>query len=1486
MPSSGLSDGSLDELDRTPTRLFTGSSQFQYKGRSVSLQLDVGSAGVGTSSGYAAEAGHTRGISSKASGNRKRKRNVKNTSENEVVDDQDLEEPSLDVLEAIVSTRSRKRLRIATVEVPGLVFPKSLYHGCDRPSQICEERKVLKEFLDEQSRQERLDSASRGALDANEFIEFQLTDFSIYIRGSHRLNEELRLDHEKSFDYELVPLHALLARNGISECSFYFDGALINGTVKRYVERVPFELLSIGNYQDVASHSVGDQIWICSDSARRANVSYQLVDPNPEYERYHTPFLWLANFSKHFVDYLSVHEMVVLSDFRERFYDWLINLHGHDTSFRNWCQQYGDNDFRRVIAANTEFLWKEATNEELDPEHRNRKQPIWSEVDTKCLSIIKEEEVQEKKTVVTPFVFEVFKDMEWANCMDSRNPSPAIASIKQPQNPGSKATPDMATSSLSSSEDELGLNHSRVPQVALQPAQSDSVAPASSLRRSLQRCSKTHSLTQNVPRFSIGDVVTLLPDTASKWTSTAELWFAYVQSIERASNGSHLLGLLWLYSPSDTTCGNGRYPFSNELFLSDNCSCEDKPTYSSDVISKIAVSFFGSPGHSEANYFVRQTYRSVPGQEAFVTLRQSDFKCWHQSLRPKSDLLIFMEKYEMGDTILVCGEPAGTASLEPVEIVSFGQDSSQEAVQVRRLPRRRRHYQHEEARPNELIYTDDVYSIPVERLMNDDNCRRCYIRFYTPGDLQQRKIPAPYSRDGTADAYYIIYRQAGSSADEQLEPITESTLMTLKQGFDPLSAPTRSPLRGMDLYCGGGNFGRGLEEGGAVQNLWAVDWAKHAMHTYRANLKDPDATKLYYGSVNDYLAKAMQGTTAKNIAKRGEVDFISAGSPCQGFSTANQNKQSQESLQNSSMVSSVAAFIDFYRPKYALLENVTAMTSGRKNSKEATVFSQLLCCLVAMGYQVQQFNIDAWSFGSPQSRRRLFISIAAPGLELPPYPGLTHAHPPTVRNARLGIAANGLSFGERRTVPTPFEYISASEATKDLPSIGDGREQTCIRYPDHRSARVEKTRTRVQISQIPRNPRGQTFITACNGGRIGKPQLERYTWGKSRSKPGARSWGRINPNGLIPTITTKITPHDAFSGPWLHWDEHRLLTVMEARRAQGFPDHEVLVGYPATQWKTIGNSVARTVALALGMSLRSAWLANPPDNLKSISLPVGVDLNIDVGQGKSLIRASSLSSKTSVIAHLGEEESQVFTKKKLTTHVSVSAPLQGSHNISEKERIACKSKTYRRLTAAATQVHNSHSTPNLPAHIRERDLAPSRGSTSSAKQSSKQVARGPQRSVAVPSIQSPSPPFSFLKLTSCKTRSSQGTPESTSNPTIVISDSEEEVVYLGTSTSSSRDISSAQETPENPRSSRTSVEADWDELYPACETNRAGFTTDMPAQRTASTMAMGRPMTQAIQQPARRWRPRSNNGFNMLPNGVHGLLQQKPSKQTVGKMRH
>ena len=840
-----------------------------------------------------------------------------------------------------------------------------------------------------------------------------------------------------------------------------------------------------------------------------------------------------------------------------------MKLHGNDSRFQKWLMEYDDTDFRRVIAANPGFLWNQAR----DLNHVGfANHPLSMEVHPSELGQVKEQVAVESSTLVTPFVYKCFKHMSWARFLEPRKPSPRALKTRRGKNVASNRTSDPSLDPGLGTVEGIAVNRGTVPE-----------------QTRLREC----QIPQQTINVKIGDVVCVSKDTETSWKGITEIWFAYVQALQTDQKGRIILHVIWLYAPSDTTCSTGRYPFANELFFSDNCNCGDGRLESTEVTSKVSVAFFSGPQQTAAEYFVRQKYTH---EETFVTLKKGDFQCFHRCAFAKTDIEELMEDYQVGDSILVSRLAKDPTCLEPVEIVEIHQTGTSGKLKVRRLMRRCRDYGDSGARPNELVYTDEIVLIPVSAVH-----RRCHVRFFTTEELKNAQIPAPYNRDGNADAYYITCREAGTRSP-RLEPLHKPFPSTLIQGFDPKAPPVKTVMKGMDLFCGGGNFGRGLEEGGAILNKWAIDWNTAAMHTYRANLREVKDTQLYNGSVNDYLAHAMKGSSAKEIAKAGEVDFISAGSPCQGYSIANITRDSENALKYCSMIASVAAFIDFYRPKYALLENVASMAKkGERGSKE-NAFSQMLCTLVAMGYQVQQFYLDAWSFGSPQSRSRLFISVAAPGLKLPPHPELSHSHPANTKQRSLGRGANGLDFGSRLFGATPYQYVTASEATSDLPSIGDSRVSVCIPYPDHRTSRIESTNTRVLISHVPRFPYRETFMTAYRRGRMSEPQVNAYPL-ESRVRGSAKSktWARLNPDGLFPTITTAIRPQDGRAGASLHWDEQRLMTVMEARRAQGFPDREVLIGSPAAQWKIIGNSVARQVALALGMSLRTAWLANEPD---------------------------------------------------------------------------------------------------------------------------------------------------------------------------------------------------------------------------------------------------------------------------------------------------
>ena len=850
----------------------------------------------------------------------------------------------------------------------------------------------------------------------------------------------------------------------------------------------------------------------------------------------------MADLAKHLVDYLQTHNAVGLSDLRHRFHDWLQRLYHTDRCVRRWLEHYGNRDFRSIAAAHAHFLYSEAVR----VRQKYEEHPIWEEMHPRMLRAIpeqveyatnkdmfahsteKEGVVRRRKTTVTPYVFDCFKTFPWAKFLYCQSSSSSLS-------PGCpiKATPakQKLEVRIPSAHSSIGLEARRKPI-----------------------------------NIRIGDVVVIPKDDNSSWKTEDVEYFGYVQSVSDTDEGQ-ALGLLWFYRPQDTICRKTFYPHPREFFLSDHCNCGDPVVFTSEVLRKEQVTFGGS-ANSSTGFFCRQKY--VEGDGCWVTLQESHFRCACHVVHRKP-------RYSVGETLLASLRRGG-ASLEPVVLLEHNPEGLDGKLRILRLLRKGRDYGCNAADANELVLTDKSEIIPEK-----DVHRRCQIRFYSEADKKEQRIPCPYNRQGASDFFYITSQDLQSSGFG-LQSLRTPWPSFIRQGWDPASSPPQRKMRGLDLFCGGGNFGRGLEEGGAVRFEWAIDWYSQAIHTYKANLPIQNRTKLFHGSVNHYLSQALKGGGSNLVARPGEVDIIIAGNSCIGFSFANPNKGNEHGLLNESLVASVLAFIDFYRPKYAVMENVKGMAHG-------DVLSQVIGCLVGMGYQVRTSCMDAWSFGCPQTRTRVIITVAAPGLTPLPEPAHTHSHPEKIINGSLGKTANGLHTGSRTACRTPFEYVTSIEATKDLPAT-DAR-TACIPFPDHRMSRRLTVTDWIRTSSVPRFPGGCSFVKAVKQGYMPKVQIDSFNWdSKVRTRHDSRSWQRVRRNALMPTVMTAPRPDDGVGGTCLHWDDHRLLTIMEARRGQAFPDHEVLIGYPADQWRIVGNSVARHVALALGVSMRTAWLAN------------------------------------------------------------------------------------------------------------------------------------------------------------------------------------------------------------------------------------------------------------------------------------------------------
>ncbi|KAI1456025.1 S-adenosyl-L-methionine-dependent methyltransferase [Annulohypoxylon moriforme] len=1056
----------------------------------------------------------------------------------------------LDTVPDIQNTSAHKKRPIA-VEIPQstLVNPRSIFEGFIPPAAETRERHALAELLEARK-------AYQASQEENEHIEFDLEDFSIYSNGS-------------LYPHELRPLQHLATRLAAEQ--FYFDGIIRDGDKRFYLRKVHFRQLPIGNYGS-EEHTVGDQIWIRSDLNERRDeeIYYKLKKPSTEYLRYYEPFIWVADLAKHVLDYCdhlkSQRQRAVLYDFKSRFSIWLEQKHTSSASFRHWHSTNRGNDFRGAILANINFIWKEAHG--LDPTMVTWHE-FWGEIKTlnhympnlsldQSFSDEDSETINPKKkkrrkdgqvppTIVTPYIHDLFSHMVFGSVLKRVNPSADIQKRR-----------DAFTQS------NLPIEQRSPP--AIKRINQDRAAFIASIE--------------------VGDVISTHPDdegTDTEWKQQKSkhhqgehLWFGLVQKVHQSPKGKRFFDVIWLYQPIDTPCGIMKYPYSNEIFLSNNCTCHHNTAKvkADEILATHSVDWFGSPSTS-AEFFVRQTYLSDDCR--WTTLKKEHLKCTEDRFHVKTS-------YKVGDAVLVETNPK-TLQLEVFIIESFFNEKKKKYVRLRKLARRKDvDEESPKSPPNEVVYTDQLVEISTRRIF-----RHCLVRaFYL-----EEEIPSPYDHGGTGDLFFMTHREIETEEGKTAYvPLDMVLVRQLRQGFDPLNIHHGKKLQGLDLFCGGGNFGRGLEDGGAIEMRWANDIWREAIHTYMAN-SEPGVCTPFLGSVDDLLHRALLGDGDK-IPRPGDVHFISAGSPCPGFSLLTPDRTTDDQRKNQSLVASFASYVDLYRPYYGILENVPQMVNSA-NMRDACVFSQICCALVGLGYQVQVMFLDAWSFGAPQSRSRVFLCFSAPGLRMPKVPNPSHSHPPGTRLKKLGEMSCGRPFDRRILISTPFKYVSTRDAIGDLPDIQDAKPDFCPGFPDHRLSVGITPPIRKQLFAIPTQPWEMNFAKAWHG-RSGLPPVmtpvERAWFppdGQERTRRGARGWGRIHPNKIFNTIATKCGPTDARIGCSNHWYQHRPLTVLEIRRAQGVRDDEVLVASPANQWRIVGNSVARQVSLALGLAVREAW---------------------------------------------------------------------------------------------------------------------------------------------------------------------------------------------------------------------------------------------------------------------------------------------------------
>ena len=347
----------------------------------------------------------------------------------------------------------------------------------------------------------------------------------------------------------------------------------------------------------------------------------------------------------------------------------------------------------------------------------------------------------------------------------------------------------------------------------------------------------------------------------------------------------------------------------------------------------------------------------------------------------------------------------------------------------------------------------------------------------------------------------------------------------------------------VSLFSGAFGLDIGLEQAGIYSDL-AIEIDELACNTIKHNRPDlevwcKDISKVKGADILKFLG-----------IKRGELDILVGGPPCQSFSTAG-NRGSVRDLRGL-MIFEFLRLVDELKPKVFLMENVRGLLSAVKNSKRlvsesgsvnitsatflGSVASELLNEFSDLKYRVDYFAVNSVNYGVPQLRER------------------------------------ALFFGNRLSQKTNFPEPTHGPSEKKqfstlFDAIGDLRE--------------------IDPEVLDFSPRKKKYLSMLSPGQNWRnlpPKIAEESMGKAFFAKGGRSgwWRRLDFNSPAPTIVTM--PNHA-STSLCHPKEIRALSLRECARVQGFPDKWKFLGTVSQKYKQVGNAVPSKLGELCGKEL-------------------------------------------------------------------------------------------------------------------------------------------------------------------------------------------------------------------------------------------------------------------------------------------------------------
>ncbi|UXM84573.1 DNA cytosine methyltransferase [Methanococcus aeolicus] len=359
----------------------------------------------------------------------------------------------------------------------------------------------------------------------------------------------------------------------------------------------------------------------------------------------------------------------------------------------------------------------------------------------------------------------------------------------------------------------------------------------------------------------------------------------------------------------------------------------------------------------------------------------------------------------------------------------------------------------------------------------------------------------------------------------------------------------------IDLFSGVGGLSYGFAQDKNFEIIAANEILPDMAKAYELN--NP-LVKMYCKDIKNFGIKDLQEDLG---IKKGDIDLIIGGPPCQAYSTL--GKRLIDDPRGK-------LFQEYYRvlkeiePKVFLFENVKGLLSMQKGELLKTIIK----LFESLGYKVKYKVLNSADYGAPQIRERIIIVGTKLKKEFK-YPKPTHYNP---------------ELGYNLTYFSLKPYLTLSEAISDLPFIKSGEESfeyaTEPQNEFQKMMRKNAPKKLMDHNAPKNNEKLIKLMEKLPDGGTPKDLPEEL-----RPKSGfANTYCRLWWNRPSTTITRNLSTPS--SSRCIHPKAPRPLTTREGARIQCFPDNYIFYGSRSSKNLQIGNAVPTVLSIALKNAIK------------------------------------------------------------------------------------------------------------------------------------------------------------------------------------------------------------------------------------------------------------------------------------------------------------